>query len=485
MTKSPGNNALYSGAQAAITAVLLFLAYRFLLRNLSATDFGLWALLMSVAGLARLADFGVGTAAARFVALDLGRAEQRQAALVLQTIAVTTALLSTLLALAVWLASSRILAVVVPPTAVPDAQRLLPLMLTNLVLMMTGTALLGGLEGAQRFGVRGVVVIAANFTFVGGCLLLTESHGLIGVGVAQVMQGFVLAVGGWLTSRAVIGFPEWLPVSVSIVQLRRIGRFGASFQLMAGFQLIAEFLLKSLLTQRVGLPAAGLFEIAQRIALQLRAPIVAACQVLVPAVAGLMRGSVELTQLYSRSCRLVSLAALAGFGALLLAWPLLTSLLMGSFNVELYGIAIVISIAWGLNLLTAPAYFALLGSGSTAWNVIGHGLTAMLVGLLALPQMDLRSQNLLIGFYGVALVTGSVMVVVGLHRRVSVRLRDCLPDGAGAAGTAAIALAMVTYWSARRFEVPGQWLTTAAALIVFAATLWPAWRRVGLTRQLN
>lgn len=123
MTKSPGNDALFSGAQAAITAVLLFLAYRFLVRNLSATDFGLWALLMSVAGLARLADFGVGTAAARFVALDLGRAEQRQAALVLQTIAVTTALFSTLLALAVWLASSQILAVVVPPMAVPDALR--------------------------------------------------------------------------------------------------------------------------------------------------------------------------------------------------------------------------------------------------------------------------------------------------------------------------------------------------------------------------
>jgi hypothetical protein len=91
----------------------------------------------------------------------------------------------------------------------------------------------------------------------------------------------------------------------------------------------------------------------------------------------------------------------------------------------------------------------------------------------------------LIGFYGVALVTGSVVVVVGMHRRVSVRLRDCLPDGAGAAGMAAILLAMVTYWSARRIEVPGQWLTTVAALTIFAATLWPAWRRVGLTRKLT
>lgn len=473
-----GSNALYSAAQALLTALLLLLAYRVLLHRLSPEDFGLWALLIAVAGLARLADFGVGAAAARFIALDLGQSQREQAAGVLSSLVLFTALLASAVALCVWLLSPLIVGSIVPAGYVTDALRLLPLMLANLVCVMTGAAVLGGLEGAQRFDVRAAVVVTSNLVFVGGCLLLTGPLGLLGVGVAQVLQGVVLLVGSWLAVRKVLGLREWLPRGASWSQLRRIVGFGASFQLIAALQLAAELLIKTVLTQRAGLPAAGLFEIAQRLAMQLRAPLASACQVLVPAIAASAQDRDGIARLYERSSRLLGFATLAAFGALLVSWPLLASLLLGRFSPELYAIALLVTVGWGLNLLTAPAYFALLGTGSTAWHVAGHGLTAVMLAVMAFGTIGGSHPGRLVFGYVLALVAGSALVVVGLHRRLPVGYRNVVPPGLALAVPLVAGLATVAVRVVPGLPAATQWLATAAALAAFALALWPSWRRV-------
>jgi O-antigen/teichoic acid export membrane protein len=475
---SLGRNALYSAAQAVGTAILLFVAYRFLVRNLAPDDFGLWALLISVAGIARLADFGVGAAASRFVALDLGRDACADAVRLVQSLALATAVLSASLAILVEVASPLILAAVVPASALEAARQLLPLMLANLVLTMTGTAVLGGLEGAQRFGLRAAVVILSNVAFVAGCMSLTGRLGLLGVGLAQVLQGVVLAVGAWAAARSVLGFRDWWPRSVSILQLRRVLNFGASFQAIAVLQVATELGFKALLTQRVGLPAAGLFEIAQRVPMLLRAPLVAASQVLLPAVARRPDDRASFERMYARSCRLAGFATLATFGALFLAWPLLTVLLLGHFDRDLYLVAITIAAGWGLNLLAAPAYFSLLGMGSTAWHVASHAVIALGVLALALARVGTGHLGPLVVGYALALVSGSYVVFIGLHRRAPWRMRDCLPAGAAVAAVAALLLAAATSWLVPRSGSWQQWLATGVALAAFAVSLWPSWRRL-------
>lgn len=475
---SLGRNAFYSGAQAVGTALLLFLAYRFLVRNLSPDDFGLWALLISVAGLARLADFGVGAAAARFVALDLGRGARQEAVQLLQSLAVATLLLSVAIALAIELASPLILAAIVPAPALGAARELLPLMLANLVLTLTGTALLGGLEGAQRFGVRAIVMVTANVVFLASCMLLTGTYGLVGVGAAQVLQGCVIAIGAWVATRSVLGFRDWWPRSISLLQLRRVLNFGASFQAIAALQLATELLFKALLTQRVGLPAAGLFEIAQRVPMLLRAPLVAASQVLLPVVAARPDEPGSLATLYARSSRLVGFAALAVFGSLLVAWPLLTVLLKGQFDRDLYSIALVVAAGWGLNLLAVPAYFALLGTGSTAWNVASHAVIALGVVLLAAFAPAAAGLDALVAGYAASLVLGSFVVLPGLHRRVPVQRGESVTPGIGAAVLGVALCSVVTAVLVPRAGVVVQWVATAAALAALAGTLLPAWRRL-------
>jgi hypothetical protein len=182
--------------------------------------------------------------------------------------------------------------------------------------------------------------------------------------------------------------------------------------------------------------------------------------------------------MFARSCRLVGFATLATFGALFLAWPLLTVLLMGHYDRDLYLVAITVAAGWGLNLLAAPAYFSLLGMGSTAWHVASHAVIALGVLLLVLSQVGVGHLELLVVGYAVALVSGSYVVFIGLYRRAPWSVRDCLPAGAGVAVLAALLLAAATAWLMPRSGPLLQWLATGLALVVFGLALWPAWRRL-------
>jgi O-antigen/teichoic acid export membrane protein len=241
---------------------------------------------------------------------------------------------------------------------------------------------------------------------------------------------------------------------------------------------VTELFFKALLAQRVGLAAAGIFEIAQRVPMLLRAPLVAAGQVLLPAVAGRPDGLQALAGIYRRSSRLVGFATLAMFGSLLVAWPLLDVLLVGRYDRELYVIAVMVTVGWGLNLLAVPAYFSLLGMGSTAWNVGSHAVIALGVLLLAAVPPAAARLDVLVAGYTLSLVLGSYVVLVGLHRRVRVALGDCLAPGTALALGVLVILSVATAMLVPQGGMPMRWFVTVLAVGLFATSLLPAWRRL-------
>jgi O-antigen/teichoic acid export membrane protein len=482
---SLGRNAVASGAQAASAALLLFLTYRYLLQELTPDEFGLWALLVAIAGVARIADFGLGAAAARFVATDLGNRQVDRAARVVQTLAMTAALASGTVVIVSWLLSSLYLPWLVPASALLPAAALLPYMLASLALQIVSTALLGGLEGAQRYELRAAVVLSGYVMLLAGCLVLVPRLGLVGVGLAQVLQGVLTTVVAWLLVRRQLRVASWLPVDASIGELRRIASFSAGFQAIAIAQLAVELLVKLALSRYAGLAATGLFEVAQRITQQLRAPLVAACQVLVPAVAEKRAGDPQVVRLYSRAAALLSLLSTGVFAGLLIALPLLTIALLGRFDALLWTITVILAIAWLLNTLSVPSYYALLGLGTTRWHVLGHVLIVVVTAALAWPLGSVYGIGGIVAAYGVALVVGGAVVVVVFHRRMQVPYVAGLSAGAWLVGAIGAAGTTVTLLMAQR-GAAGLLLAgaTGALLVVLAAVLYLGWQRSRRDLQL-
>lgn len=475
MPVSVGKNAIASGAQAAATALLLFLTYRYLLRELTPEQFGLWALLVAVAGVARLADFGLGAAAARFVAADLGAGAHDRAAAVLQTLVVVAALGSGAVAVTAWLLAPTYLPWLVPAAALPASHALLPYMLASLALQIVGSALLGGLEGAQRYGLRAAVVVGGYALLLTGCILLVPRFGLVGVGLAQVVQAASLALVAWLLVRHALRMRDLLPLRASWAELRRVGTFSGGFQLIAISQIAVELLVKTVLSRFAGLAATGLFEVAQRITQQLRAPLVGACQVLLPAVASKQGGDARIAPLYARAAGLLTLLAATAFSGLQIAFPLLTVFLLGSFDELLWSMTALLGVAWLLNTLSVPSYYALLGLGTTRWHVLGHVLILVVTAVLAPPLGASFGVLGIVAAYGLALVVGAAVVVIVFHRRLRLPYSSAAgvwPVVLAGVGGSWLALAL-----ARAASMPVLASVTALLLGILAAVAWQAWRR--------
>jgi len=429
MTPRLGHNAALAGMQAVATALILFVTYSFLVRALSTEQFGLWALIASISAVARIGDFGFSTSLSRFVAADLSVDSRAAAASLAQSVTVAVAILASALAAALYFPAQGLLAKLVPPDLLEPANRLLPYTLASLVLMVVGLTLLGALEGCQRFGQRALLMITGSLTLLAAAVALVPRHGVVGIGMAQLMQGTVLILLGWLLVRRNLGIGALMPIRLRLADLRRVWRFGLGVQAISITQLAVEPLAKILMTRFGGLEATGLFELAYRVTTQLRAPLVAAGQVILPAVASLPAADRSAAgALYRRAYERLFPASVTAFSLLLLGWPLVSWLLLGKVDALLVAMGWLLTLAWFVNTLSAPAYFTLLGQGNARWNLYGHLLTAALTGVLGYVLGTAFGALGVSTGYAIAIAAGSAVAWVFCRARLGTEVTALLPE---------------------------------------------------------
>jgi O-antigen/teichoic acid export membrane protein len=415
-----GANAIASGVQAIATAVILFVTYRFLVRTLSTEQFGLWALVASIAAVARLGDFGLGASLSRFVAVELAAGQRAAAASLVQSSTLAVTLLAGTFAFLVYWPVLELLPRIVPDGLAGEARALLPYTLASLVLLVVGLTLSGALEGCQRFVQRAVVGIAGSLALLLGALLLVPGRGVVGVGMAQVVQAIVVVVLAWTLARRELRIGALLPARLAVSDLRKVWQFGLGVQAISLTQLFVEPLAKILMTRFGGLAATGLFELAYRVTVQFRAPLVAATQVMLPAIASTAPDDhAALREINAVAMRRLRPLSMVAFGGLLVAWPLVSLFLVGRVDTFLVGVGAIFTVAWFVNTLCTPAYFTLLGQGNASWNLLGHVviavLTAVLCGLLGWAA---GGAGVAIG-YGVAIAAGSLVSELAYRRRLA------------------------------------------------------------------
>lgn len=428
MTERLGRNAILAGMQAIATAVILFLTYSFLVRALSTEQFGLWALIASISAVARVGDFGFSTSLSRFVAADLSTDSRSAAASLSQSVTLAVAVLAATLAAALYFPARGLLALLVPPELLETAQRLLPYTLASLVLVVVGLTLAGALEGCQRFGQRAVLMITGSLVLLAAAIVLVPRHGVIGIGMAQLLQGGTVILLGWVLVRRELGIGSLVPIRLRLADLRKVWRFGLGVQAISLTQLAVEPLTKILMTRFGGLEATGLFELAYRVTTQLRAPLVAAGQVILPAVAGLPASDgTGAAALYRRAYQRLFPASVTAFGLLLLGWPLISWLLLGRVDALLVAMGLLLTLSWLVNTLSAPAYFTLLGQGNARWNLYGHVLTAVTTAVLGYVLGEAFGAIGVTTGYAVAIAAGSAVAWRICRARLGAEVTALLP----------------------------------------------------------
>jgi O-antigen/teichoic acid export membrane protein len=249
--------------------------------------------------------------------------------------------------------------------------------------------------------------------FLVSALVLVPANGLIGLAQAQVLQASVVLVGSWLLLRRLLPELPLLPVRWSRKAFDEMIGYSVRFQGIAITLLLFEPITKALLARFGSVSAAGYFEMANRLAMQLRAFIVTAHTSLIPTLTDISERTPELLRsIYEMSCRLVAFLLLLILPLLVALVPLISVVWIGEYEPQFVLFSTLLFVGWFGNLLGNPAYIGYMGVGQLRWNFRSHLLTAILNLSLGIAGGALFGATGVVAAFVVAILAGSVLVAV-------------------------------------------------------------------------
>jgi O-antigen/teichoic acid export membrane protein len=396
-------NAALSVLQVAVNGGLYLVLYRFLYDTIGVEQLGIWSIVLAWTSVNNLASLGLGGSTTYFIPKYLARGERAYVQTLIQT-GTLTAVAAIAVGLLLFYPFVRlILSVVIEQESLlPLAFAIVPYAFASLWLSATAGIVYASIDGFQRVDLRNVLLMVGAGVFLVSALLLVPQRGLVGLAQAQMIQAATVLVTSWWVLRRLLPELPLVPYQWSRPAFSEMIGYSVRFQAIVLTQMLFEPLTKSLLAKFGTVSAAGFFEMANRLALQLRAFIVTAHAALVPTLTDIGETTPKLLRgIYETSCRLVAFLLLLVLPLLIALAPLVSLLWLGTYEPVFVLFATLLFVGWFGNLIGNPAYFDYLGAGELRWVVRSHLATALLNGGLAFALALLAGSLLIATAYSV------------------------------------------------------------------------------------
>lgn len=472
-------NALVSVLQVVVNGALYLVLYRFLYDTIGVELLGVWSVVLAWTSVNNVANLGLGGSTTYYIPKYLARGERPYVLHLVQT-GILTAAGAVAIGLVVFypLVQTLLRLVIDEPSLLPAAFEIVPYAFASLWMTATAGIVYASIDGFQRVDLRNVILMVGVAAFLGAAFVLVPTRGLVGLAQAQLIQAATVLVASWVVLRRLLPELPLLPFRWSRRAFSEMIGYSMRFQVISITLLLLEPLTKSLLAKFGTVSAVGFFEMANRLALQLRAFIVTAHTALVPTLTDISETTPELLRgIYETSCRLIAFLLLLILPLLIALTPIISELWIGAYEPVFVLLAMLLFTGWFGNLIASPAYVGYLGIGDLRWNVRSHLLTAVLNGGLGVVAGVLFGGTGVVVSFVVALLAGSLLVAAAynveydVHRSVwasaeNVRL--------GAAALCGMGVVLLLYyrWGAS-LDLP---LLIAASLALYAlftgAPLW-------------
>lgn len=372
-------NAVFSLLQVVITSLVLFITYKYLIAELGVEKLGIWSLIVASVSILNLGSLGLSATLVRYVAKYLVSNNQERISFIIQTALITVVIVAIVMIVIVYFLASYLLKVIVPLDQIVLSTELLPYGLLNVLILLPAGIILSALDGAQKIYLRNLLLIASSILFLISIYYFVPIFNLLGVVYAQIFQSIFTLLTGWFFIKRVFDFLPLIPYRWDLEIFREIIGYGTNLQLITICQMLYEPITKSVLTKFGGLAAVGYYEMANRLVLKTREMILSVFQVLIPVYASQNeKDSEKVKSTYSKSINYLLFLAIPIFSLLIIATPLISRILFGSFEDQFYIFTSILFCSWFINIISSQAYFAFLGIGLLKWNVISSLVTAII-----------------------------------------------------------------------------------------------------------
>jgi len=400
---------------------MLVVLYRLLLDGVGSTGLGQWSLLVALFGLARLLEFGLTGSGMKLTAEALAEGRFGDARC-LTRIAILGTALTTLL-------SSLLLAVAIPMLAEVSTATV-----WELLAIGVGTwvgflvqALRSSIDAMQRVDLRHLTITLQALIMLVLCWFLIPSHGWTGLVAAYLLCSCATAL---LTSVILWWLWRKIPQEGRLgsiwALLKRVMEYGVPFHLTTISAQFYDPVTKYFLSVFGTLADVGWYEMASRMVLQLRGLLISAMEALVPYVAGitLVDRAKGIGEVYFPAIRMFLVIGVPLFASFLAAIPFIAELWIGTIDQQFVIVSQVLTLAWAVNVLSAPAYFCAQGQGRQRWNLSGQILIAVANLALAAVLGQMWGALGVVGAFCLALVAGSLLLMVGFLRDNRLSISD-------------------------------------------------------------
>jgi O-antigen/teichoic acid export membrane protein len=421
-------NAAMSVIQIVAVGVVLFVLYKFLLRTIGVEQLGIWSLVLATSSIAHISNFGFSGSVVKYVAKYLARGEGKRVSDVIQTAVISIALFAGCFLVVIYPLVKWVLRLVIEDGSLPLAVSILPPAFLALWIMIVTEIYQSGLDGCQRIDIRSAIGITGAVIHLLLSFLLAPTFGLMGLAYAQIARNLiVLFLTIFLLKRYLRSLPV-IPHHWDKDIFKETIVYGINFQLISFIAMLYDPLIKTFLSKFGGLSFIGYYEMASRMIQQLRALIVSANQVLVPAIADLQEKAPEkIRSVYLTSYQLIFYLALPFYSIVVVCMPLISRLWIGHYEGAFVISGILLSVGWFMNTIAGPAYFSYLGTGSLRWNLTGHLLIAFLNVGLGLPVGISYGGIGVIVAWAVSLSLGSSIIYLSYHISNKIQFRELIP----------------------------------------------------------
>lgn len=391
----------------------VFAAYSVVVSYAGIDRFGVWSLLISMSMFIRSADVSGGGTLSRFLALSRSGGDEASPWVIVDTVVMTSLGINLVLAICFYSVAISILPLIIQSPYLAEALQLVPFAAVAMFLGGAAGAVIAGIDGVHRADQRAVLVVVASVALLASSAALVPSFGIIGFGVAIGVQQAVMLIAGWLILRRHLPGLHWVPLRWSRSVFRETTGYSLKMMAIGLVSSITDPLAKAAINSAGGPALVGLYELALRLVLQVRAPFVSAATALIPAFSSL--GGTEhheFRSLFQRMTRIASLGALSVAAASLLLCPVVSIIVLGKVTKEFLLICTVLAAAHAINVIAIPSYFAAQSLGQLRWNFVSQSITAALA-VVAVGAGPLGGVPAVVGLVAVGVIVGAVVTMVG------------------------------------------------------------------------
>ena len=370
-------------AEVFLMTILTLSSFSILVRLTDVKTIGFWVLLNSLLSFSKVADFW-SAGLVTFVAEDVERGENEKASRLVSTSMLTAAIGFLVIVLAVGIALG-FLAEHIP--GVDDAalvRSVVPLMCVTFWLTTVAATYQVGFLGFNRPLLKLMQNVGGSLVFLIVALLLVPKFGLWGILMAQAVQGFLMLGFGIVVFHGVM--TKTSPLSWSRADFKQLTRYGSKASVVGFLQLACDPLIRVLASYFGGLAAVTLIELATRMIVAVRGLIMSVGQLLVPAFArASLQDRSETAKLYGTARQVFIVVTVPILACLLSLAPLLELVMLVKPTPEFIPMMWMLSLGWGVNIITAPAFFLLTGRRRLRplfWNRLLMLLSVLIFGAL-------------------------------------------------------------------------------------------------------